>query len=400
MTGDDDPFAMLGIEASASPGEIRMAYRKLLTELRSTDRAQTIPTLMRAYELALGLAQMRDEAAIRGDEDSGREDIPESRDRQREDGWYRATLDPFRRPAGGWSRDPLVTRMRRYIEAHSFDEAVAVATSAAWQDRMAEGSASFSHATTRLACATVWSDPEAYERLAQAYIDRLDDLASEYCASALPIMLALDSDWAAWQSFRQPERWLVDFLRLGMSGNRTLLRETAQAIRSILEEDPQRLFLQLESMASLSPPLVAFTAHLARSIPGDLSLPTFPEQDLEEVDPTILRALFPRLRVPMMLPPLVVAAALWPPKAIAMVVLAVGLLLCSDFYYDARYRLWIRRRVFDLCVRHQISPSTVADWASKEPWTSRARPYAGRVDDVVLDAAYSLARLAHLVGPK
>jgi hypothetical protein len=406
MTRDEDPFAMLGVEASASLGEIRRAYRELLTEHRESGRAERIPTLMRAYELALGLAQMRDEAAVRHDDDDApgphESGVEHGDDSDGTDGvgWHRTASDPFRRPAGGWSRDPLVTRMRRHMEAHAFDEAVAVATSSMWQERLADGAAAFGHATMRLACATVWSAPEAYERLAQTYIDSLDDLATEYCASALPLMLALDSDWAAWQSFRETERWLADFLRLGMSGDRKLLRETSSKIRAILDDDPQRLFTQLESMASLSPPLVAFTAHVARSIPADLSLPTFPEQDLEEVDETLLRALFPRLRMVMLVPPLIVAAALWPGKAVAMVVFAAAALLCGDLYYNARYRLRIRRRVFELCVQHQIPPRLIAEWAANRPWISHVRPYAPLLDDVVLDAAYALTRLAHLIGPK
>jgi hypothetical protein len=401
MTGDEDPFNMLGIEASASMGEIRLAYRKLLTEHRDSGRTQLIPSLMRAYELALGLAQMRDEAAIRHDEGPGREELPtERRDIESDDGerWHRRAFDPFRRPAGGWSRDPLVTRVRRLIETHAFEEAVAVVTSATWQERLAEGTDAFAHATMRLACATVWSAPEAYERLAQTYIDRLDDLATEHCASALPLMLALDSDWAAWQSFRHAEPWLVDFLRLGMSGNRKLLQETSTKVRALVADNPEHLFAQLQSMASLSPPLVALTAHLARSIPGDLSLPTFPEQDLDDMEPGVVLALFPRFRVSMLLPLLVVAGALWPAKAFAFAVLAGGAGLYRDVYYEARYRSGIRRRAFELCVRNQISPLAIAQWAADQPWTSRARPYASLVDDVVLDAAYALTRLAHLFG--
>lgn len=400
MASDDDPFVTLGIETSASPDEIRLAYLQLLREHQESGSTSRIPRLMRAYELAFALAQMRDEAAAQTDDAWNLRETRGPDERRSGEGWYRAVSDPFRRPVGGWSSDPLVTRVRRHIEERAFDEAVAVATSQKWQEHMAEGADAFAHATTRLACATVWAAPEAYERLAQTYLDRLDDLATEYCGSALPLMLALDSDWAGWQSFRSTETWLGDFLQFGMSGDRAFLRSTARQIRAILDDDPQRLFAQLESMASLSPALVAFTAHVARSIPPDLSLPTFPEQDMEEIDAARLRAVFPRTRIAMLLPLMLVPAVLWPVKIIPIALFTAGALIYRDAYYGASYRMRVRPRLFEFCLQHQLPPHVIVGWAAQRPWISRVRPYAALVDDVVLDAAYALARLAHLMGPK
>ena len=397
MASEEDPFVTLGVERSASVHEIRRAYRRLLEQHRDASGRAEIPRLMRAYEVALELAQMRDEAASYADVAHPRTGTGED---EPGEGWSHTVEHPFRRPAGGWSSDPMVTRVRRCIESRAFAEAVAVATSTRWQERMNDGAADLAHATMRLACATVWTDPEAYERLARVYIDRLDDLAGDYCASALPLMLTLDSDWAAWQSFRDCEPWLSDFLQLGMAGDRKLLRETAQQIATVVRSDPTRLFRALDAMATLSPALVAFTGHLARSIPADLGLPTFPEQDLEEIDPRRLRDLFPRARVWMPIPVLLAMAVVWPSKSIALAMCSLLLLVYRDAYHNARYRLRLRSHLFELCVQHQIPPRLIVQWAARQPWLSRARPYAELVDDVVLDTSYALARLSHLLGPK
>jgi hypothetical protein len=396
MAIDDDPFSTLGVEHSASPDEIRSAYLRLLREHSERGGRQRIPALLRAYEIAIAVAQMRDEA--------GAPDAAERPGRSVRSGsatgsgWQHTVADPFRRPAGGWSRDPLVARVRRHIEDAQFEEAVEVATSPDWQQRLAAEEPAFAHATVRVACATVWTAPEIYERLVHAYVDRLEEMAGEHCASALPLMLALDSDWVGWRTFREPQPWLVDFLQLGMAGDRRLLRRIAREIQEQLAQQPRWLLDQLEAMASLSPALVAFVAHVARNVPDELVLPTTPEQGIEEIDASDLEAAFPRVRGLFLLPLLVAAIALVPGEALPLLVTAAAVMLYREAYYGGWYRRRLRARLLAFCLDHHLPPRAVATWAAQQPLWSRARPYAEHVDDVVIDAAYALGRFAHLLG--
>jgi hypothetical protein len=151
-------------------------------------------------------------------------------------------------------------------------------------------------------------------------------------------------------------------------------------------------------MASLSPALVAFCAHIARNVPSELVLPTTPEQGVEEVGDDALQAAFPRVRGVFLLPVWAVVIALAPETALAVFGGIVGVVMFRELYYGGAYRHRLRGRLLELCLKNHLPPRALATWAAEQPFWSRPRPYAELIDDVVLDAAYALGRFADLLG--
>lgn len=373
MAADEDPFEILGVDPTADETDIRRAYLSLVREHGPQTDPVAYQRLRRAFVAACRMARVRDGTST----DEG--------------------VNGASGPASGTGDailDPAVEAVITAVESKRLWAAVERTLARDWRERV-RGERPLMEATVRLGCATIWTAPEAFERLEEAHGDVLAGYEWTFCAGTLPRMRVLTPHWLALKAFREVDPWLEELLSYGIASGPTFRQGLAQRILEQAVSRPKVLFRQLETIASMSFSLVELIGFSARELPYDLGI-ELPEDRIDiDAEAEAVEAAFPWIRAAVIVPAVAGLVALAGRRRWGAAAVAGGVGIYREAYYRVAYRHWLRPRLLEVCLAHDLRPDALPGWARSQSMTSRARPYDSILaEDPVLSAAFDLVRFA------